>query len=52
MLTGQPSRSWWRSTTRRASQIASWVEQNFTATTVGGTTLYDLSSAGSGTLTA
>ena len=25
-----------------ASQIASWVQQNFTATTIGGTTVYDL----------
>jgi hypothetical protein len=25
-----------------AQQIASWVAQNFTATTVGGTTVYDL----------
>ena len=31
-------------------QIASWVEQNFTATTVGNVTLYDLS-GGSGTTT-
>jgi 4-amino-4-deoxy-L-arabinose transferase-like glycosyltransferase len=28
-----------------ASQITTWVEQNFTATNVGGTTVYDLSSA-------
>ena len=28
------------------SQISSWVEQNFTATTVDGTTLYDLSGGG------
>ncbi len=27
-----------------ASQISSWVEQNFTATTVGGVTVYDLTS--------
>ncbi|GFJ78242.1 hypothetical protein Phou_024220 [Phytohabitans houttuyneae] len=26
-----------------AQQIATWVAENFTATTVGGTTLYDLS---------
>jgi hypothetical protein len=25
-----------------ASQITSWVESNFTATTIGGTTVYDL----------
>jgi hypothetical protein len=25
-----------------SSQIASWVQEHFTATTVGGTTLYDL----------
>ncbi len=30
-----------------ASEISSWVEQNFTATTVGGTTVYDLTSASS-----
>ena len=29
------------------SQITSWVEQNFTAITVDGTTLYDLSDGGS-----
>jgi hypothetical protein len=28
-----------------ASQITSWVEQNFTAIDVGGTTVYDLSAA-------
>jgi len=28
-----------------ASQITAWVEQNFTATTIGGTTVYDLSAA-------
>ncbi len=31
-----------------ASQITSWVEQNFTARTVGGVTLYDLSAPASG----
>jgi 4-amino-4-deoxy-L-arabinose transferase-like glycosyltransferase len=30
-----------------ASQIASWVQQNFSSTTVGGTTVYDLSSPAS-----
>jgi len=30
-----------------ASEIASWVEQNFSATTVGGTTVYDLTAASS-----
>jgi 4-amino-4-deoxy-L-arabinose transferase-like glycosyltransferase len=30
-----------------AQEIASWVEQNFTATTVGGTTVYDLSGSSS-----
>jgi hypothetical protein len=29
------------------SEITSWVEKHFTATTVGGVTLYDLSSAAS-----
>ncbi len=29
------------------SQITSWLEQNFTAITVDGTTLYDLSDGGS-----
>ena len=28
-----------------ASEIASWVQQNFTATTVGNTTVYDLTAA-------
>ncbi len=28
-----------------ASQIAEWVEQNYTATTVGGVTVYDLTSS-------
>ena len=28
-----------------SSEIASWVEQNFTATTVGGVTVYDLSAS-------
>ena len=32
-----------------ASQIASWVEQHFTARTVGGSTVYDLTSASAGT---
>lgn len=32
-----------------AQEIASWIEENFTATTVGGTTVYDLSGAGSAT---
>jgi 4-amino-4-deoxy-L-arabinose transferase-like glycosyltransferase len=31
-----------------SSAITQWVEQNFTAQTVGGTTIYDLSSAASG----
>jgi hypothetical protein len=34
-----------------ATQISAWVEESFTATTVGGTTVYDLtdtSAAGSG----
>jgi 4-amino-4-deoxy-L-arabinose transferase-like glycosyltransferase len=30
-----------------AEQITSWVESNFTATTIGGTTVYDLSTASS-----
>jgi 4-amino-4-deoxy-L-arabinose transferase-like glycosyltransferase len=30
-----------------ASQISSWVEQNYTATTIGGTTVYDLTSPSS-----
>ena len=30
-----------------AAEIAAWVRQNYTATTVGGTTLYDLSGAAS-----
>jgi hypothetical protein len=29
------------------AEIAAWVQQNYTATTVGGTTLYDLSGAAS-----
>jgi hypothetical protein len=29
-----------------ASEIATWVSENFTATTVGGTTVYDLTQAG------
>ena len=28
-----------------ASQITAWVEQNFTATTIGGTTVYDLTAS-------
>jgi hypothetical protein len=28
-----------------SSEIAAWVQENFTATTVGGVTLYDLSGA-------
>lgn len=35
-----------------ASQIANWVEQNFTATSAGGTTLYDLTAPTTSTLTA
>ena len=31
-----------------ASEIASWVEQNFTSTTVGGVTVYDLTQSASG----
>ncbi len=30
---------------RTASEIATWVQQNYTATTVGGTTVYDLTAA-------
>jgi hypothetical protein len=30
-----------------ATRIAQWVQQNFTATTVGGTTVYDLSGGAS-----
>ena len=30
-----------------AARIARWVQENFTATTVGGTTVYDLTGAGS-----
>ena len=30
-----------------ATRIAQWVQENFTATTVGGTTVYDLTGAGS-----
>jgi hypothetical protein len=30
-----------------ATRIAQWVQQNFTATTVGGTTVYDLTAAAS-----
>jgi 4-amino-4-deoxy-L-arabinose transferase-like glycosyltransferase len=33
-----------------AQQIAAWVAANYTATTVGGTTVYDLSPAGGETL--
>jgi 4-amino-4-deoxy-L-arabinose transferase-like glycosyltransferase len=33
------------------SQISDWVAANFTATTIGGTTVYDLSSAGTATAT-
>ena len=29
-----------------SSQITSWVEQNFTATTISGVTVYDLTSSG------
>jgi 4-amino-4-deoxy-L-arabinose transferase-like glycosyltransferase len=32
-------------TSSAASQIAAWVQQNFTATTVGGVTVYDLTTA-------
>lgn len=32
-----------------ASEIAAWVQQTFTATTIGGTTVYDLTPSGSGT---
>jgi 4-amino-4-deoxy-L-arabinose transferase-like glycosyltransferase len=32
-----------------SSEIAAWVQENFTATTVGGVTLYDLSSGGAAT---
>ena len=31
--------------TARSTAITQWVEQNFTAQTVGGTTIYDLSTA-------
>jgi len=31
-----------------ASEIASWVQQNFSASTVGGVTVYDLSAAAGG----
>jgi hypothetical protein len=34
-----------------AEQITTWVESNFTATTVGGTTVYDLSQASSNSAT-
>jgi hypothetical protein len=30
-----------------ASEIAAWVEANFTSTTVGGVTLYDLTASSS-----
>ncbi|MFT3969462.1 MAG: glycosyltransferase family 39 protein [Micropruina sp.] len=30
---------------RTASEIATWVQQNYTATTIGGTTVYDLTAA-------
>ncbi|TME23010.1 MAG: glycosyl transferase [Chloroflexi bacterium] len=33
------------STSSNASQISAWVQQNFTATTVGGVTVYDLTTA-------
>jgi len=33
------------STDSSSSQITSWVEQNFTATTIGGATVYDLTSS-------
>src|SRR5207302_6156859 len=33
------------STSSTASQITAWVQQNFTATTVGGVTVYDLTTA-------
>jgi len=36
---------------RSSSDIATWVAQNFTATTVGGITMYDLSSPSGGTTT-
>jgi hypothetical protein len=32
-----------------AQEITAWVQQNFTPTTVGGVTLYDLTSGGSTT---
>ena len=32
-------------TSSTASQISAWVQQNFTATTVGGVTVYDLTTA-------
>ncbi|MGN6635659.1 MAG: hypothetical protein ACTHJ6_09400 [Oryzihumus sp.] len=32
-----------------ASQITSWVEQNYTAVTIGGSTFYDLTQPTSGT---
>jgi 4-amino-4-deoxy-L-arabinose transferase-like glycosyltransferase len=35
-----------QTTTSTASQITSWVEAHFTATTVGGATVYDLTEAG------
>jgi 4-amino-4-deoxy-L-arabinose transferase-like glycosyltransferase len=34
-----------------ANEIAQWVEQNYTATTIGGTTVYDLSGGGGGAVT-
>ncbi|MBO0727681.1 MAG: hypothetical protein J2P57_00395, partial [Acidimicrobiaceae bacterium] len=36
-------------TSSDASQISAWVEQSFTATTVGGSTVYDLTQPASGT---
>ena len=37
-------RRWAGGTSDDASQITSWVESHFTAETVGGVTVYDLSS--------
>ena len=51
---GRPRVRWcrWRrprvSTSDDADRITSWVESHFTARTVGGVTVYDLSSAASG----
>jgi 4-amino-4-deoxy-L-arabinose transferase-like glycosyltransferase len=39
------------SSTGTSGQITAWVEKNFTAKTVGGTTLYDLTTSGTGTTT-